>query len=155
MRMIGELMCALSVTGELVRQASRMNTRVNNIPPTQRKYRARGIRYSAAAPHPRLGRTRVRSCLGSCVLVVVSSKAAFTSTSCKFATSRGAVASTKIRSAPADAIHRAAAVRGCADTADAGRRHRARDRPRAQHNACPYGAARGIVDILTIYDGSG
>src|SRR2546423_4683624 len=108
------------------------------------KYLARGIRYSAAAPHPHLGRTRVRSCLGSRVLELclgsrVLAKAAFTSTSCKFATSRGAVAATKIRSAPADAIHRAAAVRGCADTADAGRRHRARDRPRAQHNACPYG----------------
>lgn len=60
-----------------------------------------------------------------------------TSTSSNPRHQRGAMAARKVRSAPTDAIHRATAVRGRADTADAGRRHRTRDRPRAQHDACP------------------
>jgi hypothetical protein len=56
--------------------------------------------------------------------------------------------------APASAIHRAATVHGRAHSTDAGRRHRTRDRPRTQHNTGSYGAARRIVDILTIYDGA-
>jgi hypothetical protein len=40
--MTGKLAC-VSMTGNLVRHASRMNNRVSNTAPTYRKYRAKGI----------------------------------------------------------------------------------------------------------------
>ena len=60
----------------------------------------------------------------------------------------------RVLSAPADAIHRTAAVRGRAYTADPRGRYRACDRPRAQHDACPCDAARRILDILALNDGA-
>ena len=60
----------------------------------------------------------------------------------------------RVLSASADAIHRTAAVRGRAYTADPRGRYRACDRPRAQHDPCPCDAARRILDILAVNDGA-
>ena len=67
---------------------------------------------------------------------------------------QGAVTARRVLSAPADAIHRTAAVRGRAYTADPRGRYRACDRPRAQHDPCPCDAARRILDTLAVNDGA-
>src|SRR6185436_7921630 len=101
-----------------------------------------------ATPPRRRTRVEIELGYGSCLC-----KAAFTSTSSDPQHRRGAVTARIPLSAPAGAIHRTASVCGGAYAPDAGCRHRACDRPRTQHDAWPYGAARRILDILAVDDG--
>src|ERR1700737_1007648 len=69
------------------------------------------------------------------------------------ATSGRCYTARKALSAPADAVHRPAAVHRCSWGTDVGGHRGARDRPWAQDDTGSYGATGRITDVLAVHYG--
>jgi hypothetical protein len=65
-----------------------------------------------------------------------------------------AITSALRQSAPANAIHRTSTIHRSSRTHGL-YRNRSRDRPRPQHDAGPYDAADGILDVLAVHHSTG